>query len=409
MSWNTSSAGYNSNGSFIPRESTLTVHSHPASITSYSYSTYQAVHAPSSPDHSAPSSNGADPSSPTANLSTSSKAYACPFCFEVGISDGASRISDLRRHFRTKHNTNALWHCSTAGCQMVFDWQSAYENHLKKAHPDTEKNFVLSSIKAMVNCSAQVVFACGFDTCRKVFETPSGSNPMTTAKHYFQHVATHFQDGASTEEWFYTRRIRNLLHQTAIRDTWKALKPRYGSPPLQWQPHNSTILRKRLECQLVGDTRAIVDLAIMLGSHPFNSPESGQLNFYPSEDCNFLATDGVVTPIWPRLPASSIKYELPTNSRSYDFHGTPPSSRFRDEISNSHCGPSPEYATSSQGGGLDMSSHSLIAYRQQPVQGSEQHTRAPSHDWHNQSLYQFSDMDTSIGHFSNAHFHQQSS
>ena len=215
---------------------------------------------------------------------------------------------------------------------MVFDWQSAYESHMKRAHPDADKTIVLSSSEAMEVCRTQVVFACGFNTCRKVFEVASGDaggdrgsggggDPAATAKDYFHHVANHFQDGTSTEEWHYSRRIRNLLHQSGIRDAWKALKPRYGAaPPLQWQPHNSTVLRKKLECGEAEDPKAIVQLAVMLGSQPYNSPDS------PLLDSARMTAEDYGT---PRLLESAV-------SRQQQWQRQQTSGSLKSEHSSSH-------------------------------------------------------------------------
>jgi uncharacterized C2H2 Zn-finger protein len=220
--------------------------------------------------HLHPNDNPDSSSSPVPALG---KAYACPFCAELGIHAGANRISDLKRHLKNFHNMNAEWFCRVPWCEIVFDWQAAYETHLKEAHNGTH----LPANEAKVVLRTQVVFACGFIKCKETFEAPNDGDATQTAKDYFDHVAKHIANGASISDWTYSTRIRNLLRQSLVQRPWKESTSKEIRNQLTWQPHNSSVLRKKLECRDVEDVRILVQVAIFLGSLPHSEPNSPQL------------------------------------------------------------------------------------------------------------------------------------
>jgi hypothetical protein len=62
------------------------------------------------------------------------------------------------------------------------------------------------------------------------------------------------KNGASFNQWKYSRVIRNLIRQEALHDTWKDLincldeRLRESGSQISWCPDNSRILRQKLEC-----------------------------------------------------------------------------------------------------------------------------------------------------------------
>lgn len=83
--------------------------------------------------------------------------YACGFCGEIGIPKTCTRRNDLRRHIDQFHNTNAQWLCQHRGCRMAFDWQTAYQIHLRNEHGGSQMR--MDEAKAVL--CPQTVFACG--------------------------------------------------------------------------------------------------------------------------------------------------------------------------------------------------------------------------------------------------------
>ena len=160
---------------------------------------------------------------------------------------------------------NAQWFCRHRGCAMVFDWQTAYKTHLKQAHGGSR----MSLDEAKVNLCPQTVFACGFENCIQVFEAPNDDEAESTCKEYVGHVVKHFDEGASSGEWTYSARIRNLLRQSGVVRAWtNSSWPEAERNRLRWHPQSSGILRKRLETKHLGDLQLLVQYAIALGSDP---------------------------------------------------------------------------------------------------------------------------------------------
>jgi hypothetical protein len=199
--------------------------------------------------------------------------FPCPFCAELNIHAGASRESDLKKHFKNFHNTNAEWICSIGNCGLLFDWQAAYELHMKEDHHNGTQ---LSANEAKILLPTQVVFACGFAKCKEIFEVRNGDNTDQAVSDYFKHVAKHIANGATIGDWTYSTRIRNLLRQSRVQATWKAGPSKDFRNQLTWQLHNSGILRKKLECGDVEDVGTLVTAAISLGLSPYSEPNSPQ-------------------------------------------------------------------------------------------------------------------------------------
>jgi len=217
-----------------------------------------------------PSITHEEETSPASNESTTPApkqkgSFTCGFCREEDIQKTCTRKNDLKRHIEDFHNTNAQWFCRQKGCDMVFDWQTAYKTHLKQAHGGSR----MSLDEAKINLCPQTVFACGFENCTQVFEAPSDDEADTVFKEFVAHVVKHFDEGSNSGEWTYSGRMRNLLRQTGLIRAWQGSS--WGEDDrsqLQWHPQSSGILRKRLETRHLGDLQLLVQYAIALGSEP---------------------------------------------------------------------------------------------------------------------------------------------
>lgn len=187
----------------------------------------------------------------------------CSFCKEVGIPKTCTRKNDLKRHIEDFHHTNAQWVCRYRGCQLVFDWQTAYKAHLKAEHGGSR----MSPDEAKVNLCPQVVFACGFEHCLQVFEACDEAEAAHVFKEYVTHIVKHFDDGTQSGDWTYSRRMKNLLSQSHVHRAWASYGlDSIGRSKLDWDPQTSCVLRKRLECRHVKDPALLVHYAISLGS-----------------------------------------------------------------------------------------------------------------------------------------------
>ncbi|KLP07912.1 Uncharacterized protein Y057_224 [Fusarium fujikuroi] len=207
--------------------------------------------------------------------------FTCGFCREEGIQKTCTRKNDLKRHIEDFHNTNAQWFCRQKGCDMVFDWQTAYKTHLKQAHGGSR----MALDEAKVNLCPQTVFACGFENCSQVFESPNDDEADTIFKEFVAHVVKHFDEGSNSGEWTYSARIRNLLRQSGLVRAWQGTS--WGEDErsqLQWHPQSSGILRKRLETRHLGDLQLLVQYAIALGTEPSSIKEYREDFINPLKD-----------------------------------------------------------------------------------------------------------------------------
>jgi hypothetical protein len=198
-------------------------------------------------------------SSSTVVASSSKDApFNCPFCAELGIPVTIARKSDLKRHFNHFHHANQQWVCSMRGCQSVFDWESAYNQHLKDMHGGVHPQ------QRVVTTCPQVVFACGFSKCNKIYEAAGDDDAADRAADYFAHVANHFNEGDTHADWSYSARFRNLMRQTDVDMAWKSRPPSKGRS--DWNPQNSAVLRKMLETRHIPNLDQFVQWAAMLGT-----------------------------------------------------------------------------------------------------------------------------------------------
>ncbi|KAG6058659.1 hypothetical protein E4U17_007769 [Claviceps sp. LM77 group G4] len=152
---------------------------------------------------------------------------------------------------------------------MGFDWQGAYQIHLRTAHGRSHMNVD----EAMIKVCPQKVFACGFESCIRVFECSSESDAGTILKEYSSHVVKHFDEGSTTFRWSYSTRIRNLLRQSQVAAFWDKAWSDRQQPRLQWDTQKSMAARKTLEAGIVDELPFLVDFLIVLGSSGSNMSE----------------------------------------------------------------------------------------------------------------------------------------
>lgn len=215
----------------------------------------------------------------TTNSTNSAKqrgTFVCGFCREEGITKTCTRKNDLKRHIEDFHSINALWFCNHDGCSMVFDWPTVYKTHLKKAHGGS-RSIVADDVR--VTLCPQTVFACGFDRCIQVFESSSDAEAPSTFKEYVAHVIKHLDDVGSSSsssssstpglQWSYSTRLRNLMRQSAVLNTWLDSYSEADREALEWQPQTTGVLRKLLETRhiLPRDVHLLVQYAFALGSN----------------------------------------------------------------------------------------------------------------------------------------------
>lgn len=215
----------------------------------------------------------------------------CSFCKEANIIKTCTRKNDLKRHIEDFHHTDAQWVCRYRGCQLVFDWQTAYKAHLKAEHGGSR----MSPDEAKVNLCPQVVFACGFENCLQVFEAGDDSEALQVFKDYVTHVVKHFDEGAQSGEWTYSRRMKNLLSQNQVHAAWVASGlDSMGRARLQWDPQSTSVLRKRLECRHIKDPGLIVHYAASLGNELAPPPDLPEDFVTPLRDTCTEPGHGVV-------------------------------------------------------------------------------------------------------------------
>lgn len=160
---------------------------------------------------------------------------------------------------------NAQWYCRQRGCGKGFDWQTVYKTHLKHAHGGSR----MALDEARVDLCPQTVFACGFENCTQVLESPSDAEAGSTFKEYVAHVVKHLDEGSNSGEWSYSTRIRNLMRQSGALAAWGSSSwPESERNLLTWEPQTSGILRKRLETRHLGDLHMLIQYAIALASDP---------------------------------------------------------------------------------------------------------------------------------------------
>ncbi|PHH53093.1 hypothetical protein CFIMG_000816RA [Ceratocystis fimbriata CBS 114723] len=208
---------------------------------------------PDSPDSANPNSATA-PSSLMVSTGGVRKNIECTLCFMDGVNVGFTRKSDFKKHLQHFHCTNAIWACPYSNCTSTFDFEKAFVNHAKSAHGDVH----LPSNKARQETCPQLVFACGFKSCKdRVFEAANEEAAAQLKEKYFDHVAKHFDAGVVTAEWQYSVVMHNLLRQNALKYKWKScVWNKSHRNQLRWRPETSAHLKRLLECRHIYDSTA---------------------------------------------------------------------------------------------------------------------------------------------------------
>jgi hypothetical protein len=132
----------------------------------------------------------------------------------------------------------------------------------------------------MAKTCPQVVFACGFVDCKRIFEAQSDEDADKKAHEYFAHVADHFDgDGLTHRDWSYSARFRNLMRQSPVDEAWKR-RVKLSSESPAWQALSTFTLRKMLECRHIPDIQQFVQCASALGYTKKGTPTALPHGFF---------------------------------------------------------------------------------------------------------------------------------
>lgn len=244
----------------------------------------------------ATASSGAVATSPHMPIATLKK-YQCPMCFLDRNLVEFGRKSDFKKHLNNFHGTDTVWICRTKSCHLSFATERSYSTHAKEAH----RMEALPSSAARTELCPQLVFACGFGSCKdRVFESPSRDDAPASRDKYFEHIAKHFEDDFDVNDWEYRVQIQNLMRQHRVKPIWKTcIWPKERRQQLSWKPRSSGDLRRMLEARHLGeDISQLVRLAYILGTAPFTSsrtppPSEIDLHFQlPYRSQCLIETDG---------------------------------------------------------------------------------------------------------------------
>lgn len=207
------------------------------------------------------------------HMAPTSKKYQCPMCFLDNNPVGFGRKSDFKKHLYNFHGADIVWICRTKGCHLTFATERAYSTHSKETH----RMDALPNSSARTELCPQVVFACGFSSCKdRVFEAQTSSDASNSRDKFFEHIAKHFEDGFDVNDWEYRIQIQNLMRQERVKPTWKTcIWPKEKRQQMWWRPRSSGDLKRMLECRHLGeDVSTLVRLAFILGTSPFTSPST---------------------------------------------------------------------------------------------------------------------------------------
>ncbi|OAQ81360.1 zinc finger domain-containing protein [Purpureocillium lilacinum] len=262
--------------------------------------------------------------------------YACGFCAEVGITKTCTRRNDLRRHIDQFHNTNSQWLCQHRGCRMAFDWQTAYQIHLRSEHGGSQMRME----EAKVVLCPQTVFACGYEGCLQVFEATDDNSAAATWKVYTAHLIRHCEEGRGMGLWSYSQRMRNLLRQSRLEAAWSRSWPDDDPSRLRWDPASTRTLRKLLETRHLENVPKLINCVVLLGS-------SHQGTGQPDVDLDLHL------PVRKVCPAAAVRHEMRTAS--------PPAQTAPEEDANCIVDPNMGPQQNTDGAQLPLSSVSFHA------------------------------------------------
>lgn len=180
----------------------------------------------------------------------------------------------------------------------------------------------LPSSAARTDLCPQLVFSCGFGTCKdRIFEAGQRDDAGATRDKYFEHIAKHFEDDFNVNDWDYTTLIHNLMRQQRVKSIWKTcIWPKEKRTALSWRARSSGDLKRMLECRHLGeDISQLVRLAFILGTAPFTSsrtPPPSEIDIHfqlPYRSQCLLETDGPVKTEDNGLPTLTISKSRPNS------------------------------------------------------------------------------------------------
>ncbi|KAJ4155866.1 hypothetical protein LMH87_001091 [Akanthomyces muscarius] len=215
-------------------------------------------------------------------IAPTGKKYQCPMCYLDSSPVGFGRKSDFKKHLHNFHGSDVVWICHTKGCHLSFSTERAYSTHAKEAH----RMKALPNSTARTDLCPQVVFSCGFGSCRdRVFEASTPEDASAMRDKHFEHIAKHFEDDFDVSTWEYKVQVQNLLRQEQVKQVWKTcIWPKEKRQQLQWRARSSGELKRMLEARHLGaDVSQIVRLAFILGNAPFSASGAappGELESY---------------------------------------------------------------------------------------------------------------------------------
>ncbi|KAI5462865.1 hypothetical protein BGZ63DRAFT_412601 [Mariannaea sp. PMI_226] len=207
------------------------------------------------------------------HVTPTSKKYQCPMCYLDNNPVGFGRKSDFKKHLYNFHGNDTTWLCKTKGCHLSFATERAYSTHAKETH----RMDALPNSTAKTDLCPQVVFSCGFASCKdRVFEASNSEQASNSRDKYFEHIAKHFEDGFDVNNWEYKIQLQNLMRQSKVKSIWKTcIWPKERRQQLTWRPRSSGDLKRMLEARHLGeDISTLVRLAFILGTSPFTNPNT---------------------------------------------------------------------------------------------------------------------------------------
>ncbi|KAH7127641.1 hypothetical protein EDB81DRAFT_145715 [Dactylonectria macrodidyma] len=207
------------------------------------------------------------------HVTPTSKKYQCPMCYLDNNPVGFGRKSDFKKHLYNFHGVDVTWICKTKGCHLSFATERAYSTHAKETH----RMDALPNSSAKTDLCPQVVYACGFATCKdRVFEAQNNDQATASRDKYFEHIAKHFEDGFDVNNWEYKVQLHNLMRQSKVKSIWKTcIWPKERRQQLTWRARSSGDLKRMLEARHLGeDISTLVRLAFILGTSPFTNPNT---------------------------------------------------------------------------------------------------------------------------------------
>ncbi|KAI1114116.1 hypothetical protein F5Y14DRAFT_191505 [Nemania sp. NC0429] len=148
---------------------------------------------------SATSARSSVSSAPT--LSTESK-FWCTACNKT-----FKRKFDWKRHEEEFHDRSRKYPCDS--CNQSFWGPNTFNQHHKSAHGCQTCPHAETVVRQMKKRRA---YGCGF--CAALHGQ---------FERHIDHVATHFENGMTKQEWSHSNVIYGLLHQHGIIEAWKAL------------------------------------------------------------------------------------------------------------------------------------------------------------------------------------------